>query len=285
MDTIITSKDLQNHLDDLRNSQRSIALVPTMGYLHEGHLSLIRKARSENDAVVTTIFVNPLQFSETEDLDTYPKDIKKDTFLASDAGTDFLFTPSYEEMFCDDVLTTVSVQEISSVLEGASRPTHFSGVAAIVANLFNIVGVCKAYFGEKDWQQIQVIRRMAQDLSYRVEIKGCPIVREKDGLAMSSRNVYLTNEQRKEASNIPESLLKAHETIKDGERRSTVIKGIISEQLHTSSAINIDYVELVNGEDLTITDQIDKQTRVLVAVRIGTARLIDNMNALEGLNL
>ena len=126
---------------------------------------------------------------------------------------------------------------------------------------------------------------MAQDLSYRVEIKGCPIVREKDGLAMSSRNVYLTNEQRKEASNIPESLLKAHETIKDGERRSTVIKGIISEQLHTSSAINIDYVELVNGEDLTITDQIDKQTRVLVAVRIGTARLIDNMNALEGLNL
>ena len=285
MDTIITSNDLQNHLDELRNSQRSIGLVPTMGYLHDGHLSLIRKARSENDAVVTTIFVNPLQFSETEDLDTYPKDIEKDTFLASDAGTDFLFTPSYEEMFCDDVLTSVSVQEISSVLEGASRPTHFSGVATIVAKLFNIVGVCAAYFGEKDWQQIQVIKRMAQDLSYRVAIKGCPIVREKDGLAMSSRNVYLTKEQRKEASNIPESLLKAHERIKDGERQSTVIKGIISERLHRSSAIDIDYVELVNGENLTITDQIDDQTRVLVAVRIGTARLIDNMNALEGLNL
>ena len=285
MDTIITSKDLQNHLDDFRNSQKSIGLVPTMGYLHDGHLSLIRKAKSENDAVVTTIFVNPLQFSETEDLDTYPKDIEKDTFLASDAGTDFLFTPSYEEMFCDDVLTTVSVQEISSVLEGASRPTHFSGVATIVAKLFNIVGVCAAYFGEKDWQQIQVIKRMAQDLSYRVAIKGCPIVREKDGLAMSSRNVYLTNEQRKEASNIPESLLKAHEKIKDGERQSTVIKGIISERLHRSSAIDIDYVELVNGENLTVTDQIDEQTRVLVAVRIGTARLIDNMNALEGLNL
>ena len=285
MDTIITSNDLQNHLDELRNSQRSIGLVPTMGYLHDGHLSLIRKARSENDAVVTTIFVNPLQFSATEDLDTYPKDIEKDTFLASDAGTDFLFTPSYEEMFCDDVLTTVSVQEISSVLEGASRPTHFSGVATIVAKLFNIVGVCSAYFGEKDWQQIQVIKRMAQDLSYRVEIKGCTIVRERDGLAMSSRNVYLTNEQRKEASNIPESLLKAHEKIKDGERQSTVIKGIISERLHRSSAIDIDYVELVNGENLTVTDQIDEQTRVLVAVRIGTARLIDNMNALEGLNL
>ena len=285
MDTIITSNDLQNHLDELRNSQRSIGLVPTMGYLHDGHLSLIRKARSENDAVVTTIFVNPLQFSETEDLDTYPKDIEKDTFLASDAGTDFLFTPSYEEMFCDDVLTTVSVQEISSVLEGASRPTHFSGVATIVAKLFNIVGVCSAYFGEKDWQQIQVIKRMAQDLSYRVEIKRCPIVRERDGLAMSSRNVYLTNEQRKEASNIPESLFKAHEKIKDGERQSTVIKGIISERLHRSSAIDIDYVELVNGENLKVTDQIDEQTRVLVAVRIGTARLIDNMNALEGLNL
>jgi len=263
----------------------SIGLVPTMGYLHDGHLSLIRKARSENDAVVTTIFVNPLQFAETEDLDTYPTDIEKDTFLASEAGTDLLFTPTNEEMFCDDVLTTVSVQEISTVLEGVSRPTHFSGVATIVAKLFNIVGVCSAYFGEKDWQQIQVIKRMAQDLSYRVEIKGCPIIREKDGLAMSSRNVYLTKEQRKQASHIPESLLKAHEKIKDGERQSSVIKGIISERLDRSSAIDIDYVELVNGENLSITDQIDEETRVLVAVRIGAARLIDNMNALEGLNL
>ncbi|MEC8767836.1 MAG: pantoate--beta-alanine ligase, partial [Actinomycetota bacterium] len=172
MDILTETKHLQNRLDDLRNSQMSIGLVPTMGYLHDGHLSLIRKARSENDAVVTTIFVNPLQFAETEDLDTYPTDIEKDTFLASEAGTDLLFTPTNEEMFCDDVLTTVSVQEISTVLEGASRPTHFSGVATIVAKLFNIVGVCSAYFGEKDWQQIQVIKRMAQDLSYRVEIKG-----------------------------------------------------------------------------------------------------------------
>ena len=166
------------------------------------------------------------------------------------------------EMFCDDALTTVSVQEISTVLEGASRPTHFSGVATIVAKLFNIVGVCSAYFGEKDWQQIQVIKRMAQDLSYRVEIKRCPIIREKDGLAMSSRNVYLTKEQRKQASHIPESLLKAHEKIKDGERQSSVIKGIISEWLDRSSAIDIDYVELVNGENLSITDQIDEETRV-----------------------
>ncbi|MGB1787537.1 MAG: pantoate--beta-alanine ligase [Acidimicrobiales bacterium] len=285
MDILTETKHLQNRLDDLRNSRMSIGLVPTMGYLHDGHLSLIRKARSENDAVVTTIFVNPLQFAETEDLDTYPTDIEKDTFLASEAGTDLLFTPTNEEMFCDDVLTTVSVQEISTVLEGASRPTHFSGVATIVAKLFNIVGVCSAYFGEKDWQQIQVIKRMAQDLSYRVEIKGCPIIREKDGLAMSSRNVYLTNEQRKQASHIPESLLKAHEKIKDGERQSSVIKGIISERLDRSSVIDIDYVELVNGENLSITDQIDEETRVLVAVRIGAARLIDNMNALEGLNL
>ena len=285
MDILTETKHLQNRLDDLRNSQMSIGLVPTMGYLHDGHLSLIRKARSENDAVVTTIFVNPLQFAETEDLDTYPTDIEKDTFLASEAGTDLLFTPTNEEMFCDGVLTTVSVQEISTVLEGASRPTHFSGVATIVAKLFNIVGVCSAYFGEKDWQQIQVIKRMAQDLSYRVEIKGCPIIREKDGLAMSSRNVYLTKEQRKQASQIPESLLKAHEKIKDGERQSSVIKKIISERLNRSSAIDIDYIELVNGENLSITDQIDEETRVLVAVRIGAARLIDNMNALEGLNL
>ena len=284
MDTITSPKDLQSHLDDLRNRQRSIGLVPTMGYLHDGHLSLIRKAKSENDAVVTTIFVNPLQFSATEDLDTYPKDLEKDTLLARDAGTDYLFTPSHEEMFCDDVLTTVSVSQISSVLEGASRPTHFSGVATIVAKLFNIVGVCSAYFGEKDWQQIQVIKRMTQDLSYRVEIKGCPIVREDDGLAMSSRNVYLTEEQRKEASNIPKSLLKAHEEIKAGERQSTVVKRIIAKELNRSSAIDIDYVELVNGENLSITNQIDEKTRILVAVRVGSARLIDNMNALEGLD-
>ena len=284
MDTITSPKDLQSHLDDLRNRQRSIGLVPTMGYLHDGHLSLIRKAKSENDAVVTTIFVNPLQFSATEDLDTYPKDLEKDTLLARDAGTDYLFTPSHEEMFCDDVLTTVSVSQISSVLEGASRPTHFSGVATIVAKLFNIVGVCSAYFGEKDWQQIQVIKRMTQDLSYRVEIKGCPIVREEDGLAMSSRNVYLTEEQRKEASNIPKSLLKAHEEIKAGERQSTVVKRIIAKELNRSSAIDIDYVELVNGENLSITNQIDEKTRILVAVRVGSARLIDNMNALEGLD-
>ncbi|MBD30117.1 MAG: pantoate--beta-alanine ligase [Acidimicrobiaceae bacterium] len=284
MDTIITPEDLQHRLDDLRNSQMSIGLVPTMGYLHDGHLSLIRKAKSENDAVVTTIFVNPLQFSATEDLDTYPKDIESDTFLAKEAGTDFLFTPSHKEMFCDDVLTAVSVQEISSVLEGASRPTHFSGVATIVAKLFNIVGVCSAYFGEKDWQQIQVIKRMVKDLSYRVEIEGCPIVREEDGLAMSSRNVYLTEEQRKEAANIPESLLKAHQEIRAGERQSTIVKRIITERLDRSSAIEIDYVELVNGESLKITDQIDEQTRVLVAVKIGSARLIDNMNALKGLD-
>jgi len=284
MDTITTPKDLQSHLDDLRNRQRSIGLVPTMGYLHDGHLSLIRKAKSENDAVVTTIFVNPLQFSATEDLDTYPKDLEKDTLLARDAGTDYLFTPSHEEMFRDDVLTTVSVSQISSILEGASRPTHFSGVATIVAKLFNIVGVCSAYFGEKDWQQIQVIKRMTQDLSYRVEIKGCPIVREDDGLAMSSRNVYLTQEQRKEASNIPKSLLKAHEEIKAGERQSTVVKRIIAKELNRSSAIDIDYVELVNGENLSITNQIDEKTRILVAVRVGSARLIDNMNALEGLD-
>jgi len=284
MDTITSPKDLQSHLDDLRNRQRSIGLVPTMGYLHDGHLSLIRKAKSENDAVVTTIFVNPLQFSATEDLDTYPKDLEKDTLLARDAGTDYLFTPSHEEMFRDDVLTTVSVSQISSILEGASRPTHFSGVATIVAKLFNIVGVCSAYFGEKDWQQIQVIKRMTQDLSYRVEIKGCPIVREDDGLAMSSRNVYLTEEQRKEASNIPNSLLKAHEEIKAGERQSTVVKRIIAKELNRSSAIDIDYVELVNGENLSITNQIDEKTRILVAVRVGSARLIDNMNALEGLD-
>jgi pantoate--beta-alanine ligase len=285
MKTIIAHKELQHLLDDLGANQNSIGLVPTMGYLHEGHLSLIKRAKSENDIVVTTIFVNPLQFSETEDLDTYPKDIEQDTLLAYEAGTDLLFTPSQQEMFCDDVLTSISIAEISSILEGASRPTHFAGVATIVAKLFNIVGICSAYFGEKDWQQLQIIKRMVTDLSYRVEIKGCPIVRDTDGLALSSRNVYLTENQRKEALNIPKSLLKAHKSINSGERNPTAVKQLIIAQLEKSSEIGIDYVELVNGETLKVADQIGDETRVLIAVKIGAARLIDNMSALNGPNI
>lgn len=285
MKTIIAHKELQNLLDDLGAKQNSIGLVPTMGYLHEGHLSLIKRAKSENDIVVTTIFVNPLQFSETEDLDTYPKDIEKDTSLAYEAGTDLLFTPSQQEMFCDDVLTSISIAEISSTLEGASRPTHFAGVATIVAKLFNIVGTCSAYFGEKDWQQLQVIKRMVTDLSYRVEIKGCPIIRDTHGLALSSRNVYLTENQRIEALNIPRSLLKAYKSINSGERNPNAVKQLIITQLEKSSEIGIDYVELVNGETLKVADQIDDETRVLIAVKIGAARLIDNMSALNGPNI
>lgn len=285
MKTIIAHKELQHLLDDLGAKQNSIGLVPTMGYLHEGHLSLIKRAKSENDIVVTTIFVNPLQFSETEDLDTYPKDIEKDTSLAYEAGTDLLFTPSQQEMFCDDVLTSISIAEISSTLEGASRPTHFAGVATIVAKLFNIVGTCSAYFGEKDWQQLQVIKRMVTDLSYRVEIKGCPIIRDTHGLALSSRNVYLTENQRIEALNIPRSLLKAYKSINSGERNPNAVKQLIITQLEKSSEIGIDYVELVNGETLKVADQIDDETRVLIAVKIGAARLIDNMSALNGPNI
>ena len=282
MKTITTSKQLQQTIDELRIRRRSIGLVPTMGFLHDGHLSLVRTAKLENDIVVTTIFVNPLQFSESEDLATYPQDIERDTQLASEAGTDFLFTPSHEEMFSENVLTSISVTEISSALEGASRPTHFAGVATIVAKLFNIVGNCSAYFGEKDWQQLQVIKRMAIDLSYRVEVKGCPIVRDSDGLALSSRNVYLTKNQRSEAANIPKTLLKAHEMIRDGERGPNNIKQAVLTHFKKSPEIEVDYVELVNGETLQVTDQIDERTRLLVAVKIGTARLIDNMNALKG---
>ena len=185
----------------------------------------------------------------------------------------------------DDVLTSISIAEISSILEGVSRPTHFAGVATVVAKLFNIVGVCSAYFGEKDWQQLHVIKRMITDLSYRVEIKGCPIVRDADGLALSSRNMYLTEGQRKEASNIPRSLLKAYDLIKSGERNSTAVKQLIIAQLEKSTEIGIDYVELVNGETFKVADRIDDETRVLIAVKIGKARLIDNMSALNGPNI
>ena len=228
MELVTDPKELQSYLDQLRVEGKTIGLVPTMGFLHQGHISLIERAVTENDVIITTIFVNPLQFSANEDLSTYPRNIEKDTELCLNAGTNVLFTPAVEEMFCDTVLTSISVSNLSSVLEGVSRPTHFSGVATVVSKLFNIVGPCRAYFGEKDWQQLQIIRKMVIDLSYPVEVIGCPIIRDHDGLALSSRNVYLNSEEREIASIIPQALQNAHERIRAGEKNTQPIKEIIS---------------------------------------------------------
>ena len=284
MELVTDPKELQSYLDQLRVEGKTIGLVPTMGFLHQGHISLIERAVTENDVIITTIFVNPLQFSANEDLSTYPRNIEKDTELCLKAGTNALFTPAVEEMFCDTVLTSISVNNLSSVLEGVSRPTHFSGVATVVSKLFNIVGPCRAYFGEKDWQQLQIIRKMVIDLSYPVEVIGCPIIRDDDGLALSSRNVYLSSEEREIASIIPQALQNAHERIRAGEKNTQPIKEIISKHILSSSQISVDYIEVVNGESLEPVIQVDEETRVLIAVRIGTTRLIDNINPHIGIN-
>ena len=284
MQLVTDPKELQNYLGQVRAEGKSIGLVPTMGFLHQGHISLIERAVAENDVVITTIFVNPLQFSANEDLSTYPRNIENDTELCLEAGTNLLFTPAVEEMFCDTVLTSISVSNLSSVLEGVSRPTHFSGVATVVSKLFNIVGPCRSYFGEKDWQQLQIIRKMVIDLSYRVEVIGCPIIRDHDGLALSSRNVYLSSDERKVASIIPQALQNAHKKISSGETQAQQIKETILEHILSSSQISVDYVEIVNGESLEPVIAVDEETRVLIAVRIGTTRLIDNINPHVGIN-
>ncbi|MEZ5229518.1 MAG: pantoate--beta-alanine ligase [Acidimicrobiales bacterium] len=197
LERIATIDELRARLDAARSEGRSVGFVPTMGYLHDGHASLMRAARPQSDLVVSSIFVNPLQFAANEDLSAYPRDLERDTELASEAGVDLLFTPTVEEMYpFGPVLTSVSVGGLSQLWEGASRPTHFAGVATVVTKLFSIVGACRAFPGEKDFQQLAVIRRTVADLSIPVDVIGCPIVREPDGLAMSSRNVYLDPEHR-----------------------------------------------------------------------------------------
>jgi pantoate--beta-alanine ligase len=246
-------------LDEVRRSGRTVGLVPTMGYLHEGHVSLMERAAAENDVAAATIFVNPTQFGANEDFGRYPRDLERDAALAEAAGVTMLFTPPVEEMYPDGPgggLTTVSVREVSEGMEGASRPTHFAGVATVVAKLFNIAGPCRAYFGEKDWQQLQVITRMVRDLDVPVEIVPCPTVREHDGLAMSSRNVYLSVEERAAATVLHRALLAAQ----DADDPIAVMK----ETVATEPLVDLDYAELHDG-------------RLLIAARVGTTRLIDNM--------
>jgi pantoate--beta-alanine ligase len=244
-----------------RHAGRRVGLVPTMGYLHDGHASLIRAAAKDNDVVAVTIFVNPLQFAATEDLSTYPRDLERDLRIATAAGATHVFTPSTTEMYPGEVLTSVNVAEVSKGMEGASRPTHFDGVATVVAKLFAIAGPSRAYFGEKDWQQLAVVRRMAHDLSFPVEVIGCPIVREADGLAMSSRNVYLSPEARAAATVL-------HRALQAGAADLANAREVMAATVATEPLAVLDYTEVV---------ETDTEHRLLVAARLGTTRLIDNM--------
>ena len=260
----------------LRARGGSVGLVPTMGYLHEGHLSLVRRCRAENDVVVASIFVNPTQFGPGEDLSSYPRDLDRDRELLASAGTDLVFAPEPEALYAPDASTWVEETRLASGLCGASRPGHFRGVCTVVLKLFQIVGPQRAYFGEKDYQQLQVIRRMVRDLDVPVEVVGCPLVREPDGLARSSRNVYLSPEERSLALGLSRALEAAQEAARRGDRDASSLVRTARERLEGDSRIQVDYLELVDPQTLERVPRLDREARLVMAVRVGRTRLLDN---------
>ena len=254
----------------------SVALVPTMGYLHEGHKSLMERARKENDKVVVSIFVNPMQFGPNEDLESYPRDLDRDSKICEAAGVDLIFHPEVEEMYGPDFHAYVDMHTLPEKLCGASRPVHFRGVQTVVSKLFHIIPADRAYFGQKDAQQLAIIRRMVMDLNFDIEIIGCPIIREEDGLAKSSRNTYLSEEERKQAVILNQSLEAAMDAINAGEKDAAKVKQIIIDRLHTCPLAKIDYVEVVSFDTIQPIEKVEGAVLIAIAVYIGTTRLIDN---------
>lgn len=269
--------ELRAHLDAHRCASQAVGLVPTMGFLHDGHGSLMRRAAAENDVVVATIFVNPLQFAPDEDLDSYPRDLVADTALAQEAGAHYLFVPTREEMYpFEPVLTTVNVSELSGLWEAGTRPTHFSGVATVVTKLFAIAGECRAYFGEKDFQQLAIVTRLAADLSLPVTVVGCPIIREPDGLAMSSRNTYLTGDYRTAASVLRRALDVGEAAIASGARDPEVVMAEMAAIVEDEPLAELDYVAAVDAATLEMPAILSGEVRLLIAAQVGRPRLIDN---------
>lgn len=269
--------DQQNYSLDLKCRNIKIGLVPTMGFLHEGHLSLIDRAKRQNDRIIVTIFVNPTQFGESEDYKEYPRDEKKDLQLLKEKKVDAVFIPKASEMYPKGFRTHCYVSELSEKYCGKSRPTHFEGVTTVVLKLFNITKPDIAFFGEKDYQQYIIIKRMTTDLNLPIKIVPSPIIREKDGLAISSRNIYLNSEQRKEATVLYESLITARDLAKKGKHSVGFLKRKMKELIESKRYTKIDYIEFVNPETLEKVEKIEKPTRILIAVWVGKARLIDNM--------
>lgn len=276
MQIIKTIGELRPILKEFRRQGLSVGLVPTMGYLHEGHKSLVVKAVSENDRVIVSDFVNPTQFGVNEDLSSYPRDIERDAALCEQAGATLIFHPEPEEMYFPDSCTFVDMDRLTKGLCGKTRPTHFRGVCTVVSKLFHIVMPDRAYFGQKDAQQLAVIRRMVRDLNFDITIVGCPIVREDDGLAMSSRNTYLSPEERKAALILHRSLQLGEEMMKAGERDALKIRTAIQANMETETLARVDYVEIVDADSLEQVTWIEKPVLVATAVYIGNTRLIDN---------
>ena len=276
MKLVHTISEVRAQVKEWRKQGLSVGFVPTMGYLHEGHQSLIERAAKENDKVVVSVFVNPMQFGPTEDLASYPRDIERDCAICKDAGAELVFNPEPSEMYAPDFCTFADMTGLTDVLCGKSRPVHFRGVCTVVSKLFNIVAPDRAYFGEKDAQQLAVIRRMVRDLNFDIEIVGCPIIREADGLAKSSRNTYLSTEERKAALILSRSLELAKDALRNGERNADKIREIISENIKTEPLSRIDYVEVSDLYTLERQETIKADILVAIAVYIGKTRLIDN---------
>lgn len=254
----------------------SIGFVPTMGYLHEGHQSLIQCAAGENSRVVVSIFVNPIQFGPTEDFSSYPRDLEHDADICEAAGAHLIFHPEPSEMYLPDFCTYIDMDSLTQGLCGRSRPGHFRGVCTVVGKLFNIVSADRAYFGQKDAQQLAVIKRMVRDLNIDIEIIGCPIIRESDGLAKSSRNTYLSSGERNAAAVLNKSLEKGRELLGQGERNARSIVSVITDNINTEPLAKIDYVEVVDAQSLEKLDVVENPVLVALAVYIGRTRLIDN---------
>jgi pantoate--beta-alanine ligase len=278
---IHTIAEWSEALDAERRSGRTVGLVPTMGALHDGHASLIRRAAAECDVVGVTIFVNPLQFAPTEDLDRYPRTLEADCVLAEAAGAAYVLAPTVTEMYgTDGTRTSVAVSdEMTQVLEGRSRPTHFDGVTTVVAKLFAMAGRCRAYFGEKDFQQLAVVRRMVHDLSFPVEIVACATARADDGLALSSRNAFLSREERDAAPTLHRALLAGAAAIAAGERDPAAVEQLMAEVVHAEPLFELDYAAVVDPDTLGTPVTLGTSARLLLAARLrsGSARLIDNL--------
>ncbi len=280
METVTSVKDFQNFLSERRSLGEEIGFVPTMGALHEGHTSLIDTSVRQNKTTVVSIFVNPLQFSNTEDLDDYPLSLEKDEETCLRHKVELLFCPTQSEIYPKGLPELEEIGEIGKTLEGESRPSHFQGVATVVARLFEIVGPTSAYFGEKDFQQLMVVNELVKRHQFPVEIVACPTIRQIDGLAFSSRNVYLTEEQRADAPVLYRALMEGAESVRCGEKKSENLKKLISDIVINESKGDLDYVGVVDSETFTQLDSVlesGKQIRILIACNFGAARLIDNI--------
>ena len=271
-----TVEDVKSQVRQWKKEGLTVGLVPTMGYLHEGHESLIKRAVAENDRVVVSVFLNPTQFAPNEDLASYPRDFEADTKLCEGAGAALVFHPEPSEMYAEDACTFVDMTAVTKELCGKSRPIHFRGVCTVVNKLMNISMADRAYFGQKDAQQLAVIRRMVRDLNMNVEVVGCPIIREADGLAKSSRNTYLSEEERKAGLVLSQAVMLGQKLVAEGEKSATAVTGAMSELISAEPLAKIDYVSMVSWDSIEPVETIEGPVLVAMAVYIGKTRLIDN---------